>query len=263
MDKLRADEGGSRADERPLHRVIADALRRQIEAGELRAGDLLPSEHELVRRYRVSRGTVRQALAALRADGTVGGSQGKQLSVRGSHLTQPLSELISFSAWAQSLGKQPSSRVVDFELRPADTETRAMLDLATTCPVHHLTRVRLADGEPLMIERTVFAPRVGALLANVDLEHCSIYAELARRGVVFASARHTVGALAADRADAALLDVPLRTPLLRVRRRAFSLAGEPLEWSDDRYRADRVSFTIENAAMVSGVVRHLQTSGGN
>jgi GntR family transcriptional regulator len=152
--------------------------------------------------------------------------------------------------------------VAEFVVRPADAETAAMLDLAPGCPAHHLTRVRLADGEPLMIERTVFVPRVGALLADVDLEHRSIYAELARRGVVFASARHTVGALAADRADAAFLGVPLRTPLLRVRRRAFSLSGEPLEWSDDRYRADRVSFTIENAAMVSGMVRHLQTAGG-
>jgi GntR family transcriptional regulator len=262
MDKFGGMALNQVPSERPLHRRISDELRRQIEAGELRPGDLLPSEHGLMGRYGVSRGTIRQALAALRADGTVGGSQGKQLTVRGPHLTQPLSELISFSAWVQSLGKQPSGRVIELGRRPADTETAVILDLPDGTPVYHFTRVRLADGEPLMIERTTFAPRAGELLAGLDLDRQSIYAELARRGIVFASARQTIGALAADREDARLLGVPIRTPLLRVRRHAFSLSGEPLEWSDDRYLADRVHFAIENAAMVSGVVRRLEDTGG-
>ena len=61
----------SRTDPRPLHVQIADELRRQIGVGKLRPGDLLPSENELMTRYGVARGTVRQALAALRADGSI------------------------------------------------------------------------------------------------------------------------------------------------------------------------------------------------
>lgn len=247
----------------PLHRRIGDDLRRQIDAGRLRPGDSLPSEHDLMGKYGVSRGTVRQALAALRADGTVGGSQGRQLTVRGPHLTQPLSALISFSTWVQSLGKQPSGRVISFESRPADEEAAAMLDLPLGSPVHYLVRVRLVDDQPLMIERSTFPSRLGASLAGVDLDQRSIYAELARLGTTFASARHNIEALPAGNEDARLLAVRIGTPLLRVRRRAFSLSGEPLEWSDDRYRADRVSFSIDNAAMVSGVARHLETTGGS
>jgi GntR family transcriptional regulator len=108
-----------------------------------------------------------------------------------------------------------------------------------------------------MIERTNFAPRIGELLAAVDLENKSIYAELARHGIVFASARHAISAMAASRVDARLLGVPARTPLLRIRRQAFSGTGVALEWSDDRYLADQVDFAIENSMSGPGVARRL------
>ncbi|HVC34917.1 MAG TPA: GntR family transcriptional regulator [Chloroflexota bacterium] len=251
----------SRADSRPLHRQISDALRRQINAGELRPGDLLPSENMLMSRFGVARGTVRQALAALRADGTVVGSRGRPLAVLTPRLTQPLSELISFSAWIRSLGKQPSGVVVEFGQQAADEESAKVLDVPFGSVVYRLVRVRFADDEPLMIERTVFPPRVGDLLATVDLNHQSIYAELAGRGIVFASARHLVNAIPATYADARLLQVPQHIPLLQVRRHAFSPYGESLEWSDDRYLADRVNFTIETNASVPGIQRQLAETG--
>ena len=242
---------------RPLHEQIAGELRRQIEAGELRPGDPLPSENALMRRYGVSRGTVRQARAALRADGTIGGSQGRPLAVRGAALTQPLGELISFSAWVRSVGKQPSARVVEFGSRPADDAAVATLGVKSSATVYRLLRVRFADDEPLMVERTIFPAWIGELLAGIDLDHRSIYAELAGHGIVVASARHLINALPAAADDARLLRLAPRAALLRVQRHAFSPSGEPLEWSDDRYRGDRVNFAIDNSALFSGVVRRL------
>jgi hypothetical protein len=48
---------------------IADALRDRIRAGELRAGDRLPTQAELADEFGVERGAVRQALRALQEDG--------------------------------------------------------------------------------------------------------------------------------------------------------------------------------------------------
>ncbi|AZM61486.1 MULTISPECIES: winged helix-turn-helix domain-containing protein [unclassified Streptomyces] len=48
---------------------IADILRERIRAGELKAGDRLPTQAELAEEFGVERGTVRQALHALREDG--------------------------------------------------------------------------------------------------------------------------------------------------------------------------------------------------
>ncbi|WP_345646804.1 winged helix-turn-helix domain-containing protein [Streptomyces siamensis] len=48
---------------------IADVLRERIRAGDLRAGDRLPTQAELAEEFGVERGTVRQALRALQEDG--------------------------------------------------------------------------------------------------------------------------------------------------------------------------------------------------
>src|SRR3954469_19273144 len=48
---------------------IADTLRERIRAGDLRAGDRLPTQAELAEEFGVERGAVRQALRALQEDG--------------------------------------------------------------------------------------------------------------------------------------------------------------------------------------------------
>jgi GntR family transcriptional regulator len=227
---------------------IADELRRRIATGELRPGDPVPSEHQLRAAYGVSRGTVRQALAALRAEGAIGGGRGKQPVVRTPILSQDFAELVSFSAWAAALGRTPGQRTLEIARRPAGPQAVDGLGLAEGEPAVELLRIRLLDAEPVMIERTCFVEPVGRLLFDFDLDGGSIYAFLQSRGVDLSRARQTIDAVAATEQDAALLEVPVGTPLLRVRRRTTDAHGEPLEWSDDRYRGDAMSFTLDSTA---------------
>jgi GntR family transcriptional regulator len=55
----------------PLYQQLADLLTGQIERGELRPGQPLPSELHLQQTYGVSRGTVRMAMRALREQGLI------------------------------------------------------------------------------------------------------------------------------------------------------------------------------------------------
>jgi DNA-binding GntR family transcriptional regulator len=54
----------------PYMQVVAD-LRAKIESGELRPGELLPSDRDLAAEWKISRATAQKALAALRAEGIV------------------------------------------------------------------------------------------------------------------------------------------------------------------------------------------------
>jgi GntR family transcriptional regulator of arabinose operon len=65
-----------------LHLRIAAELRAEVESGALAPGTRLPSEAELTRRFGVSRGTVRQALANLRQQGLVEAVAGRGSFVR-------------------------------------------------------------------------------------------------------------------------------------------------------------------------------------
>ena len=113
-----------------------------------------------------------------------------------------------------------------------------------------------------MVERTVFAPRVGELLVGADLNQGSVYAVLESHEVVPAEAEHVLDAVAAGVLDARQLEVRRGAPLLRVQRRTVAASGEVLEWSDDRYRPDRVSIAITNSASRPGAARRLVEEAG-
>lgn len=66
----------------PFGIQIADSIRVQISAGELRPGDELPSESDLADRFQVSQRVVRDALRTLNGEGVIKTRQGKRAVVR-------------------------------------------------------------------------------------------------------------------------------------------------------------------------------------
>ncbi|MBM7490990.1 DNA-binding GntR family transcriptional regulator [Micromonospora luteifusca] len=71
----------------PRYRVIAEQLRERIESGVIPPGALLPAESALTAEFGAARGTVRQAIAALREAGLVATEHG-----RGTYATLRLRE---------------------------------------------------------------------------------------------------------------------------------------------------------------------------
>ncbi|MGC5305955.1 GntR family transcriptional regulator [Micromonospora zamorensis] len=61
----------------PRYRVIAEELRQRIESGIIAPGALLPAESALSAEFEAARGTVRQAIAALREAGLVATEHGR------------------------------------------------------------------------------------------------------------------------------------------------------------------------------------------
>lgn len=240
-----------------LHERIAAAVRTQISSGELAVGDAIPSESQLCAQWGASRGPVRQALTALRAEGLIGGGQGKPPVVLRQALSQPFETFLSFSSWVSGLGRTPGQRTLEVARRPAPAHVASALHLATGTPVVQLIRLRLIDDRPTMIERTTFVEPVGRLLFDFDCDSGSIYAHLDENGIDINRARHVIDAVAADETDASLLDVETGAPLLREQRLASSSTGQPVEYSDDRYRPDLASFSIENTPQARpAMVRH-------
>ncbi|KAK1180896.1 GntR family transcriptional regulator [Streptomyces sp. NBS 14/10] len=64
-------------DPRPPYRQVADAVRRDIEAGRIKPGEQLPSYRELEERFEVASMTARSAVRVLREEGLVYTVQGR------------------------------------------------------------------------------------------------------------------------------------------------------------------------------------------
>lgn len=225
---------------------IAAYLRSSIREGELVPGDPLPSEAELCRRFESARGTVRQAIALLRSEGLISSGQGRRSRVLDHRPTQSFDDIFSFTQWCLTAGVTPGQQTQWVTRKPADPRLAAHLEIPDGAQVVSVFRLRLMDGCPAMIERLNYPFEFGRHLLSFDTDSGSIYQHLLDCGVDIDTATRTIDAVPAEAEDAALLRVPEGAPLLRVRRRAFTTGGTPIEYSDDRYLHTKASFTINS-----------------
>jgi GntR family transcriptional regulator len=232
------------------HAYVAAELRQRIMRRDYAVGESLPAESALCAEFDVSRGPVRQALATLKNEGLIRLSQGKPAVVRTHDATQTLDTFTPFTQWAERTGRTPGSRTLEIARRRVSEPAATALELPGDEFVVEVLRVRLLDGEPTMIERSTYIDPVGSLLFDFDTDSGSMTDYLAGHGVRFDSMEHVLDAVAAARVDAESLGIDPGSPLLRERRTSRDPNGVPFEYADDRYRPDRVAFSIVNARTI-------------
>jgi GntR family transcriptional regulator len=221
------------------YRAIADDLRQRVEAGEFGAGRLLPSESELSGAYEVSRVTVRKALELLRDEGLIDARQGFGWFVATDPVRQALGRLGTIEEQLGSLGVESERRIISFRFVSAPPRVRHLLGVDHVLEVR---RVNLADGEPFA-RVTVWCPEeLGSRLSRSEVEDTPFY-ELV--GVPIGGATQTIGAVVADREDAALLAVPVGSPMLRCERITRDVDDRPVLVSVFLFPAHRTEFVVE------------------
>jgi len=221
------------------YRAIADDLRSRVEAGELAAGGLLPSEAALSSRYDASRVTVRRALELLRDDGLLESRQGFGWFVAVDPLRQHLGRLGTIEGQLKASGVTPERRVLDFAFVAGPRRVRAVLGADQVLQVR---RLNLADGQPFA-RVTVWCPAdLGAELSRADVERSPFYELI---GVPLGGATQTIGAAAAAVADADLLGIPVGSPVLRCERITTSVDGRPVLVSEHVFPGHRTEFVVD------------------
>ncbi|MFI5757076.1 GntR family transcriptional regulator [Streptomyces sp. NPDC051569] len=236
---------------------IAEALRQSILLGEYPVGARLPSESDLAARWHVSRGTVRQAAALLASEGLIGSRQGARRVVLRQERRHSFQQLNSFAQWAQTIGCEVSSRILSRTARPATTEEASRLGIDPGGEVLCVVRLRRLDGEPVMIERTAYTEWVAPVVRALPEDCVSIMNSIAEEaGIVAHYGEHLIDAVAAGSEDARALQVRRGSPLLRQRHLTYTAAGRTIEWTDDRYRAGSVAFSVSNSAAATPLERH-------
>lgn len=219
--------------------AISDSLRDRIANGEFPAGKLLPSESELSTTYGASRVTVRKALEALRDERLIDSRQGFGWFAAADPLRQTLGRLGTIEAQMAESGVSPERRVLDFGFVPAPPLVFERLQSVTVLRVR---RLNLADGSPFA-RVTVWVPEdLAGELSRSSVERHSFYESLPAE---LGGATQTIGAAAASEDDAALLEVPMGSPVLRCERLTRSTSGRPVLFSEFVFPAHRTEFVVE------------------
>lgn len=233
----------------PQYRRIADALLASIRAGKLAAGIRMPSERELSVEFGVSRMTARGALKALVEQGVIASIEARGYFVTTNRIDQRLQTLTSFTEEVRRSGRRPSSVVLAARRVEATDDVAAALHIAPGADVHHLLRLRQADGVPVALEGAfVPADLAPNLLEAADFSTASLYATLKQAyGILPVEAENTFEASAASASDAAILDLQPGAPVLRMTRLSLAAGGRPVEFVQSVYRGDRFTMRVRLA----------------
>lgn len=235
-----------------LYLQIAHLMRQHISHNDLRAGDRLPSEPVLSHQLRVSRTTVAKALDVLVSEGLVTRSQGRGTFVSQPPLDRLLPELTGFTEHVRSLGRSGGQTLISYETDVGGGEDPLVAVFDDGVPVVVVRRVRLVDGHPVGIHRTVLeaglAERIGFTEERLASGGLSLYALLAAGGVELETAQEHLRALCADHEEATLLDVDVGTALMHVRRLSRDHQGRFVEAVDALYVGALYDYRIELVA---------------
>ena len=223
----------------PLYFQVAQVFQAAILDGQLKPGDRFENELALAKRLNLSRPTTRRAIQELVDKGLLVRKRGVGTQVVQTPVHRPV-ELTSLYDDLTRAGQEPATKVLGYVRGPAPEGIAEHLNLPADSEVVTMRRLRMSGGQPLAL-MTNYLP--AALAPDEDeLERAGLYQSLRSRGVHIRLARQRIGAKAADREEARLLDEKPRAPLLVMERTAFDDSGRVVEFGSHVYRASRYYF---------------------
>lgn len=228
----------------PKYYQIYEHLVDEIRSGRFAEGDRFQSDNELTARYQVSRGTIREALRLLFQQGYLVREQGKGTFVTYRKIQQDPDYLIGFTELMKRNNIHPSARIIEQKITEPGERVSGIMMLQSHERAVRIVRLRMGDNEPLVIERSFFNYGLFAPLLTKDLENNSIFELLYRHtSTELGDAFQRIEAMSAGKSEHELLNVPLATPLLLMKRLIKTSTGICFQYSEDVYRSDRITFT--------------------
>lgn len=209
----------------------------------MKTGDRLSPERELAAQFGVSRMTLRQAISSLASAGYVSRLQGAGTFVADRTISKN-TELTGFTEDMTARGFSASSRLLTVEHRPAGAAIGQELVLSPADMIYHIERVRMADGIPMCLETIDLPAHLTPGLDQQPLEQ-SLYEILASTyGIKLFEADQIITPTVVDQEQAELLQVPVHSPALIVKRLAYDKKRRPIERAISIYRGDRYDIRL-------------------
>jgi GntR family phosphonate transport system transcriptional regulator len=228
-----------------LWKTIADTLTTEIGADHYAPGDKLPTEAELSQRFGVNRHTVRRALSEMSDRGLIHTRRGAGVFVASKPTDYPIGKRVRFHQNLEAAGRVPGRKILMSETRHASAKEAELLQIDSGEQVHAFETLAFADGQPIMLGRSIFpAARVPGLLEALRL-NLSITKALKECGVAdYTRASMRINAMLATATQASHLRIAENASILRTTSVSVDPKGHPIEFGTTWMAGDRVTLTF-------------------
>jgi GntR family transcriptional regulator len=229
----------------PYYHQVKESVKALIASGDLKPGEMLPSELSLSGQLGISRLVVHRAFRELVTEGLL-----IRKRAVGTFVAPPIKRsyvvtgpLFSMTENLSADALEPSNTILLQEVIPAEDEIGNELKLSKAATVVHLRNLRLAKQLPFAIEDMYLPFDRFPALANMDLNNTSVYVTLEK--IYDAHPQEALDQVTAGSAtaqEAALLGINKSAPVMRLKRISTDRQGLTVEYSTVVFHADRYQF---------------------
>jgi GntR family trehalose operon transcriptional repressor len=222
---------------------IYEELAAAIERGTYKPNSKLPSEHDLMEKYNVSRGTIRKALEMLSQTGYVQRLQGKgSIVLDVGRYNFPVTGLVSFKEMSQRMHSSVRTIVNELTVIRPDRFIQDQLNVNTEDEVWKVVRTREIQGEKIILDVDYFNRAYVPFLTKEICEN-SIYDYLendVKLAIGFAKKEIVVEEASAQ--DQSLLDLQHHSHVVVVRNHVYLEDVTLFQYTESRHRPDKFQF---------------------
>jgi GntR family transcriptional regulator len=234
----RFDEGVAR------YYRLYELLSAALQDGTISPGSPLPSEPQLCARHGISRTTVRRALDRLEHEGRIVRRRGSGTYARQQQATRRLSIEVHVLSDGQAPHESGAAvRTLRFDTAPVPQALRAIAaEIGSTAYI--LQRLLSNEAEPVSLTSAYLPDPIGHRIQRPIASGASLITVLGGLGLPIETIRYSVGAVPADAEAARALQVPLGSPLVRVRAVLIGDAGKLRAVTESLCRSDRLQLKL-------------------
>lgn len=203
----------------PIYKTLRADLKRQIDEGIYKKGDLLPSENELCKSYNTTRPTVRQALKELINLGYIIRHHGK-----GSIVSEPKNGLgiLSLKGSTAGIGKNKLLTKILIKAHKIPWPTNFSYKLTEAqhkAGCIYLSRLRYVNGLPTLYEETYITNIDLPRFTMHNLEKNSLFKTLNKyHKIEIMEGEQKIWAISANKKLSDLLSIKNEVPVLHMKR---------------------------------------------
>ena len=217
MNHVLKNEG---QDITPLYEQVKQFIIDGIRSQEWRPGDKLPSEHELTRRFGISRMTINRALRELTSEGVV-----RRVGGLGSFVAErkPPTMLFEVRDVAREISERGNSyecHVIAQEALTLSPHQAAQLQLPSGRRMFHSSLIHLENGVPLQLEERWVNPELVPDYLELDFHQTTAFSRLSK--VAISEVEHRISAVLPEQHDIDMLQLVQGEPCMLLVRRTWS-----------------------------------------
>lgn len=228
----------------PIYYQLAKLFEKMIYSGKLKPKEKLPPENDIAKHFKISRMTVRKALAELIDDDLLYSEKGKGTFVAQPKLDNVEFELQNFREEIKKRGMEPNPKLLKVKIKRANKKMAEKLNIKVGTKCLDFSLIISADKEPLIYENKYIVYSKHKPILETELKDPSLSNLAMLHGNHYPiMSKMVLNASKADEKVANRLNINKGAPVFVIEQILFNSDSKPVGWGKSYCRGDKFKFT--------------------